>query len=276
MENSETAPFNDKRCDENAPKPKNERIIGLDILRGLLMFVVFYDHFLFDAGFIFNNAFTTAFGKWLSKIAILYVGTTFRTVFNTIVHILFFSLSGVVTSFSKSKIKRPLKYLVVCLTIFLATLLITKITGVNCLITFGVMYCYTICAFIAVLLDKLKVNKWAVLGIGLAFTLIGALYQLEVIAFLAKPLYFIFPYYSPVFLTADYFPIFPYAGYFLIGMFLGKLLYKERKPLIKFPNAIKKSTGWIAYIGRTSLWWYLLSQVFFYAFYYVVTILGVM
>jgi uncharacterized membrane protein len=238
--------------------------------------MVFFDHFLFDAGFMFRNAFVTDFGVALANFAYNYQYSTFRLIFNPIEHFVFFSLSGIVTSFSRSGIKRPIKYTAVALLITLVTFILQKIMGGFFLITFGVIFAFAVSAFIAYFLDKLKTNKWILLAVGLILSFVGIMYIYGGWTFLAEDLFFLFYTDNAKNLTADYFPIFPYVGYFLIGMFLGKILYKEKKPYIKFPPLIKKATGWIAFLGKTSLWWYLLSQVVFYGIFSVVTYFGVL
>ena len=268
--------FHGERMCETVPKKKKERIFGLDLVRGLLILMVFFDHFLFDAAFMFRNAFVTDFGISIANFAYEYQFSTFRAVFNPIGHFIFFSLSGIVTSFSRSGIKRPLKYTAVALLITLATFLLEKVMGGFYLITFGVLFAFAVSAFIAFFLDKLKTSKWILLAVGLIISFVGLMYIYGGWTFLAEDLYFLFYTESAKMITADYFPIFPYVGYFLIGMFLGKIFYKEKKPYIKFPSLIKKTTGWIAFLGKTSLWWYLLSQVLFYGIFSVVTYFGVL
>lgn len=66
------------------------------------------------------------------------------------------------------------------------------------------------------------------------------------------------------FATSDFFPVFPYTGWFIFGIFLGRLLYKEKRTLLpRFPSRLGV-IRFLSFCGRHSLWIYLLHQPIVY------------
>ena len=65
----------------------------------------------------------------------------------------------------------------------------------------------------------------------------------------------------------DHLPFFPDFGWFLIGAFLGRFLYRERKSL--FPSVNPKWVSPFTFCGRYSIWIYFGSQVVMYGLLYL-------
>lgn len=142
---------------------KKERNVSLDLLRGLLMLWVFFDHFMFDAWGVFRYDFTTAAGRNLLSFSLRYWNGLYRKIFHPVVLFLFFALSGLVTVFSKSKLKRAIKMSVYAVLLFLVTFIAEKILNVNCKITIGVLYAFAVCYFAVFLLEKVNTKPWTYL-----------------------------------------------------------------------------------------------------------------
>lgn len=62
--------------------------------------------------------------------------------------------------------------------------------------------------------------------------------------------------------TVDWWPIFPYAGLCYIGIALGKVLYYPKKQSV-LPKVYFKGLEPFCFIGRHTIWFYLLHQPFF-------------
>ncbi|MBI5635341.1 DUF1624 domain-containing protein [Candidatus Micrarchaeota archaeon] len=65
----------------------------------------------------------------------------------------------------------------------------------------------------------------------------------------------------PGFYTLDYYPLFPWLGVVLVGMFLGKALYKNYSRQFNAPVARSKATDLLELSGRNSLLIYLTHQL---------------
>ncbi len=254
----------------------NNRIVLLDVLRGLLILWVLVDHFLYDFGIMYYGQIVSSSNISLCHFARSYWASTYRSIAHPIVLILFFLLSGVSARFSRKPLSRAVKLLVLTLLLFTATFIFDKITGIGCTITFGVLYVFTVCAFISLLLDKIKLNKIVTLCIGLIVIAIGVLYEKGVFKFLSRELYFLVHDEIGYSRSADYFPLLPYLGYYLVGLVLGKIVYKEVKPKINVPQKVQTVLRPISFIGRTSLWWYFISQGVYIALIEGLLLIGVL
>ncbi len=280
----ENGSFDTETTENKAFLPKNkrkkERIVLLDFLRGLLMLWVFFDHFLYDCFGIFRFDFTTENGRNLVKFSINYWNGLYRSIAHPIVLFLFFAISGIVTVFSRNHLKRALKITGFAVLTFLGTFIADWFSsfGLRCTITVGVLYAFAVCDLFVLLFEKIKTNKYVYLVLGVILSVIGLLYYYQTVTVFSDKLFFIV-WDRPFFMSgksADYFPVLPYLGYFFIGVFLGKTVYKDKKPKIKLSNGTVKALSPVSYIGRTSIWWYFISQFLFLAVLYIFIVLGVL
>lgn len=256
---------------------KKERNVSLDLLRGLLMLWVFFDHFAFDVWGVFRYDFSTAAGRNLLSFSLRYWNGLYRKIAHPVVLFSFFALSGLVTVFSKSKLKRAIKMSVYTILLFIVTFIAEKILNMNCKITIGVLYAFAVCYFAVFLLEKVNTKAWIYLVTGIILSVIGLLYIYKINWLSDKLFFLVFDeryFYSGK--TADYFPILPYLGYFFIGMFFGKTFYTDKKPKIHYSPVAEKILSPITFIGRTSLIWYFVSQGIFVAIIYVLIAAGVL
>lgn len=74
----------------------------------------------------------------------------------------------------------------------------------------------------------------------------------------------------PGFFAVDHFPIFPYFGYFLIGVVLGRTVYKNKESLLPRIPHQNPVCRFFMVCGRQSLWIYLLHQPLVYALLWVI------
>ena len=67
--------------------------------------------------------------------------------------------------------------------------------------------------------------------------------------------------------VGDYLAFFPDFGWFLVGAFLGRIIYRERKTV--FPSVDARYVSPVTFCGRYSLWVYFISQIVMFAFIYL-------
>ena len=248
---------------------KKDRIVLLDFLRGLLIIWVMVDHFLYDAGFIYSHKLASV-NSALAQYGYNYYLGTYRSIVHPIVLFLFFSLSGICTNFSKSAVKGAIRLTIFWAGVSLVTGVFSAITSSKTFVVFGVLFVFMICGFINVIISKTKPNKIILLVVGLLISILGLLAKCGVISFTSNGFLFFFDEYGYS-LSADYFPLFPYIGYFLIGIFLGKTLYKQKKPLVSINSKLEKAISPVTFMGKTSIWWYFASQVVFIIIFEILT-----
>lgn len=171
--------------------------------------------------------------------------------------VMFFLLSGLCATLGRNAVKRGIIVLG-------AGLLCTAVTWIMCalelmpsymVIRFGVLHCLGLCMLLWPVFRRLPGWVLAVLGAALA-TLGIWLTEWVVVDFPGFAwLGLLYPGYS----SADYFPLLPYLGFFLLGAWLGRVLYREKKSLV--PNMgnfwLFRALQWC---GRHSLILYLLHQ----------------
>ncbi|MBQ0098962.1 MAG: DUF1624 domain-containing protein [Firmicutes bacterium] len=257
-------------------KQKKDRIFLFDFLRGCLLILIMIDHFFYDAYIPYGEVYNATWLNNLSVIAESYYNSLYRVLVRPIGLFILFFISGILTNFSKSNLKRTGKYGAIALLIFLVTFIFSKVTNSpNMVITIGVMYVFTVCSFIGWLIEKVKIPNFVILLLGLLFSVIGLIYYFGGTDYLTDKLFFLL-YNLDVGIqySADYFPLLPFMGYFLLGIYVSKVLYTEKKALIKFPKSFNKIFAPILFIGKTSLWWYVLSQGVFIAFFEILIIMG--
>jgi uncharacterized membrane protein len=65
---------------------------------------------------------------------------------------------------------------------------------------------------------------------------------------------------TPAFSSGDYFPLLPHFGFFLIGAAAGRIFYAQKKTLFPWVNEKSILLRPLIFLGRHSLWVYLLHQ----------------
>jgi uncharacterized membrane protein len=64
----------------------------------------------------------------------------------------------------------------------------------------------------------------------------------------------------PSFSTSDYFPLLPNLGWFLLGAVMGRTIYRKKQTLLPFVSPKNPIVRFFSFLGRHSLWIYLLHQ----------------
>lgn len=258
-------------------KVKRARIGGLDVLRGLCVLLMIIDHAAFDIMWLpeFCNNYYTVPPNGLSRLSD-WIGASFwetdwRMAIRLPVIAVFFVISGICTSFSKSNGMRGVKLALASCGLSFATIAADDLFDMGLTILFGVLHCFTAAVFIYVLLDMLIKDKakYACLGLGFLFLIWGTVIDFYNIPYdlslrvsednlsLTDMLRVIlgFSFHN----GGDCFGIIPYAGFFLVGVYGGKALY-GRRTTAYLPLFDTKPFVPVRWVGKHALWAYLLHQ----------------
>lgn len=242
-------------------KPNNQnRIYMLDEIRGFAILCMIVHHAFLDVGDVLEMQWGYDVFNALCTVQPIFWG-------------IFIIISGICSRLSRNALKRGVFVLGAGLVITLFTAVIMPLFGFEgSEIYFGILHCLGTCMIITGLLMPLinKINyklgaavslilflfTYGINGRTLCFGLIhlpDSLYQSK----LLSPLGFL----ADSFKSADYFSVLPWIFMFLFGAFVGELA-KENK----FPRAMyKRHSKFLCFVGRNSLWVYLLHQPVIYA-----------
>ena len=235
----------------------------LDLLRGAAVLLMIVDHFFFNLWGLLPGLFED-YPRALRNFAIDYWNWDVRAVIRPIVLFIFFSLTGICSSFSRSNLARGGKLLAVAMVLtggtFAAGYLLEDL---DLTITFGVLHCLSLCLLLVGVTEKLHLNKWVYLGIGVL--LWGIAISIKLIAHPMQISYYsepFLPLFGKSFLGfalcgSDCFAFPEVCGQVFVGVFLGKQFYSERKSLLKS----RYRNHPLTFFGRHSLWVYFAHQI---------------
>ncbi len=246
--------------------PEKKRIFELDFLRGLALLAMCFDHFCFDCtllpdGFprlLTNNGSSIPgalfqFGNW-------FFHSTLRQIGHNVFATLFLLLAGIGCTLSHSIFRKAGRTALGAICITAVTGMITLLADLDVLIVFGILHSMTIAFLLYAILSKLRDNRWVYLAAGLLIVAVGIGIQWN-----EAPVCVVLTWdtvwriaLGTLSYGADWFPIFPTVGIVLVGAFLGKTLYSDRRSLLS-----DRPYRWarpICVLGRHSLWIYLLHQ----------------
>ncbi len=224
-------------------KDKKQRIWELDAFRGLCILCMVVIHFVYDLRELYQL-----------------VSFDYPAIFVLLKDwggVLFLLISGISVTLGHKSVQRGSM-------VFACGLLCTAVTAgmyllgyqpIDIIIWFGVLHCLGACMLLWPVFGKLPVWALGILGILLTVIGYGLRYMTapwDYLAFLG--------YRSAQFTSSDYFPLLPNFGWFLLGAWLGRTVYREKRSL--FPRGaedipIFRGLGWC---GRHSLQIYLLHQ----------------
>jgi len=265
-------------------KVKRERIWEIDFLRGFCVYLMLLDHLaMLIAAFFAPTWYGGDFALWDGFSRFCYVWffeSTARRVLHPIVLFVFFSISGISCSFSRSNFKRGSILAVVALLYTLVTYgvqtLLFDDVGVfesgSVFVTFGVLhflaFCILLYAIISLATSKIKGQKWIVAGISAAIIIVVVCLYFAYTPPANTPKFFgiFFPpkdfrgnpvefYRQYEISPGDLFSIIPYSAFFFAGTLLAPLLYPKRRSLL--PKLDNKWHLPITFVGRYALYFYL-------------------
>ena len=251
-------------------KGKGNRLFLLDELRGFAIICMVLFHAFFTASEMFG---------WPVATKLLHFFTPAEPYFAA----LFILISGISCNLSHSNLKRGL----ILLGISAAMTIVTysgRFVGIyGIVIWFGILHLLAVCIlfvaltgrglkkihpFVAILLCAFlfyfTMNVELYNGARLNFfsqtiALPPSLYETDILC----P----FGFYSRDFFSADYFPLLPWLFMFLIGYYLGMYVKKGKFPKFFYNKHIRP----FAFVGKYTLWIYIIHQPVIYAVCYAVS-----
>lgn len=230
-----------------------QRLWEVDFLRGIAILMMVMYHLIYDLYYLGGYKIDVYHG-----VPLLLARTTAT---------LFLLLVGISLVLSISKARRTLtrpdsqfsKYLRRGLRIFSLGLLLTLVTWLAApqgTIIFGILHCIGVSIILAYPFYPLRAGWHLVIGVGII--LLGLYLQRQTFTF---PWLVWLGFVPKGFFSFDYFPLLPWFGLVQLGLFLGKILYKDgvrRRSLPDLSGFLPVSA--LRFLGRHSLVIYVLHQ----------------
>ncbi|MCQ2426467.1 MAG: DUF1624 domain-containing protein [Lachnospiraceae bacterium] len=239
-----------------------KRIPELDIARGIAVLLMILDHAMYDLWGLMPMLFPAFKDSQPARLALRYWNWDVRYYVRFVILFVFLALTGICCSLSKSNLKRGLKLLGVALFLTLATWIVgTVLKDPDMTITFGVLHCISLVLILIGLFDTFLKNKWFYLIVGVLLVAFGiSIGEPEFVSYSSDTfgVLMLKQIAGLVACGSDCFAFPLYGGQIFIGVFLGKLLYREKKSLI--PNAEYRN-GPVEFVGRHSLFVYFGHQI---------------
>lgn len=230
-----------------------KRFWEVDCLRGIAIIMMIIYHFLYDLTFFYvysfevNSGFLWYFARFTAFSFVFLIGVSLTLSYSRV------QITGeyIEGGLFRKYVKRGLK-------IFILGLIITFATWIFIpqeFIIFGILHFIGVAIILAYPFMKLKYIN---LFLGVSIIIIGIYLGnfsfdfnwLVWLGFIPSNLQ-----------TIDYFPIFPWFGVVLIGLFIGRVFYKNYRRQFKLIDLSKKYPVRIfSFLGRNSLIIYLIHQ----------------
>lgn len=241
-----------------------KRAMELDLIRGFAVVLMMFDHLMYDFWGLLPSVIKN-YPLDLRLLGLDYWYWDVRRVVRIGVIFLFFALTGICSSFSRSNLARGTKLFAVAMVLTGATWVAGQFTGnPNMTIAFGVLHAIAVSLILVGILEKLNTNKWIYLALGVLLVGAGiwiAQYNAgfvsykgaDVVSLVGKTIL------GFAECGSDSFDLPTTAGQIFVGVFLGKQFYRERKSLV-FKSYHNNP---LTFIGRHSLIVYFAHQVLF-------------
>ena len=266
--------------DTLAKPPKRQRIWEIDFLRGLMILFVVWDHFMWDVNMVGTSTYKSKLFQWLYDLSERYYAGSLRAVTHDVFVSMFVLTSGISCSFSRSNGKRAIKMMSFALLFSAVTYAVSAIIQDELTIYFNVIHVVALSVALYTGIEwlwSLCKKNWQknIFGVVMFAVTMTAL----ILGSCAKSmnthwttlLFGKSEWFSKVITKfkngGDYLAFLPDFGWFLVGVFLGKLIYRERKTV--FPSVNAKYVSPVTFCGRYSLWVYFISQIIMFGFVYL-------
>ena len=265
---------------ELAKTPKRQRIWEIDFLRGLMILFVVWDHFMWDVNSIGSNVYNSGLFKWLFELSEVYYDGSLRGVTHDVFVTMFVLTSGISCSFSRSNGKRALKMMVFAILLSAATYAISAIMKTRLTIYFNVIHVVALSVTLYAGIEWVwahctknwQKNIFGVIMFAITMTalIVGSCAK-DMSTHWTNVIFGESEWRTSITIKfrsgSDYLAFLPDFGWFLVGVFLGKFIYKERKTV--FPSVDARYVSPITFCGRHSLWVYFISQIVLFGFVYL-------
>jgi uncharacterized membrane protein len=240
-------------------KTENKRIWELDFLRGFLIFAMIIYHlfyffyryiYLQDWEFISRTSEIYIFAEWCMKF--LYYSPFFEGL-KFLGWQLFFIISGISSTLSKSNVKRAVNIGIFVCAMVIANLLCSVFIRYAVIVGYGVFFIYFYCMLLFELIRKKSIKVHIIVVAVLA--VVTVLVMVFIPDLSASPLEW-FGLSKKLKLYNDNLYLFPMFFSFFVGGLLGKLFYEKKKQSL-LPNFFIKNEKMFAFIGRHSMKFYI-------------------
>lgn len=272
----------DVQPDELAKEPplKKQRVWEVDFLRGLMILFVVWDHFMWDVSSI-GGDYNTGLFRWLYALSESYYGGTLRAVTHDVFVTLFVFTSGVSCSFSRNNGRRAIKMIVFACAFTAVTAAVSSVIGYNVTIRFNVIHVIALSVLLWTVIEwcwercrknwQKNIFGAVMTAVTLTALVVGACAKYSPWESTSPVWFFLAEHKGGTdfikFCGGDYLPFLPDFGWFLIGAFLGRIIYKEKKSV--FPSVNPKYVSPVTFCGRYSIWVYFGSQVVMFGLIYL-------
>lgn len=228
------------------PAEKPQRIVTVDILRGIAILMMFIFHFSYDLNL---------FGY----VEINFLKDPFWANFRSLIvssFLLLIGISIILTDRKKFNLQRFNYRMAKILTYALLVTLGSYIMFPESFIYFGILHFIIAASILGLLFRKFY---WLNLILGISLLLLDTLYSNPIFD---NPLINWIGFTTRLPYTEDYVPLIPWFGVVLIGMFIGRAVFLNTPPWLawKANNPLSKA---LAFGGRYSLHIYILHQPLF-------------
>ena len=279
-----TSEFTDEQIevelDNLAKTPKRERIWEIDFVRGLMILFVVWDHFMWDINCIGSGDYKSKLFQWLYEVSDRYYEGSLRRVTHDAFVSMFVFTSGISCSFSRSNGKRAIKMMSFAILFSAATYAISSIIHEQLTIYFNVIHVIALSVLLYTVIEWVwahcnknwQKNIFGVVMFAITMTalVVGSCAN-NMRVHWTNLIFGESAWRNAVIkkfkFGGDYLAFLPDFGWFLVGVFLGRLLYKERKSV--FPSVDARYVSPITFCGRHSLWVYFISQIVMFGFVYL-------
>jgi len=243
-----------KGRDNSNKNHSSRRIFEIDFLRGLFIILMCFDHLMFDfSDFLYeisNFRVETASSALLNlfNFASFYWHNDVRAIIRFVIVCLFFVLSGISCSFSRSNLKRGLILLGLGIITSIGTVCISQVLNIEFYVISGLFSTFGISILINTFFiwlfkkidPKNKFSKYLFFLIAIAPIVIGIMNRTRdgiwLQGFPKNFLEFIGIFTGKGFYGADCIPVFPYCGCLSIGVAIGQIFYKNRESIFSSLN----------------------------------------
>ncbi|HZK29194.1 MAG TPA: heparan-alpha-glucosaminide N-acetyltransferase domain-containing protein, partial [Clostridia bacterium] len=268
-----------------------QRIPELDFLRGCALSLMMFHHAIGDLYEIYKiDFFAFQHHYWF-----YYVG-------QPLVLAVFLTVSGVSSRFSRNNMKRGLRMMLASLAMVALTITVDYFTHIG-IILFNVIQVVTVSTLIYALIEKLaekrgwmpppevaqSIGEKDVLPKDRQHIMVGVLIITGILGIFAasiidpvlpevtkNPLLVILGSAAEGIHVLDQMPLFPWIGFFLAGAAIGHTLYAPGLPLTKGEGFFHTLGRPFRFLGRHSLWVYLLHQPIFLLIFWLLSKSGVL